>query len=221
MYYSRVTDRLYGRVSRLFLTPLLQAFIRVAGHHPLLDFLVSFRYPLAGETALRTALATELPLGTSWSLEIGMLCELFRRADPREICQVDGGTGYDHRHHPLSEGGALVRMAEEIAGVLFEQLAMEGVNVTPQFRASVARAFEDEAALALRRSRSLAVINGLPFDEAAESGIIAALAAELARGPAAPPPALPSWTTLAAEEPEWVERFRAAVDLASSASNPR
>jgi glucosyl-3-phosphoglycerate synthase len=111
MYYSRVTDRLYGRVSRLFLTPLLQAFIRVAGHHPLLDFLASFRYPLAGETALRTALAAELPLGASWSLEIGMLCEVFRRADPREICQVDGGTGYDHRHHPLSEGGALLRMA--------------------------------------------------------------------------------------------------------------
>jgi glucosyl-3-phosphoglycerate synthase len=155
----------------------------VAGHHPLLDFLVSFRYPLAGETALRTALAAELPLAASWSLEIGMLCELFRRADPREICQVDGGTGYDHRHHPLSEGGALVRMAEEIAGVLFEQLAMEGVNVTPRFRASVARAFADEAALALRRSRSLAVINGLPFDEAAESGIIAALARSLLAAP--------------------------------------
>src|SRR5204863_692618 len=52
MYYSRVTDRLYGRVSRLFLAPLLHAVVRVAGHQPLVDYLLSFRYPLAGEVAL-------------------------------------------------------------------------------------------------------------------------------------------------------------------------
>jgi glucosyl-3-phosphoglycerate synthase len=217
MYYSRVTDRLYGRVSRLFLTPLLQAFTRVAGHHPLLDFLISFRYPLAGETALTTALAAELPLGQSWSLEIGMLCELFRRADPREICQVDGGTGYDHRHHPLSEGGALAQMAQDIAGALFAQLAQEGLNVTAQLRVSVAAAFRDEAALALRRSRSLAAINGLPFDEATEREIVEALSAELSKPSAAVPSLLPSWATLMQQEPEWVEQFRAAVAHDSTA----
>ncbi|MEI9895831.1 MAG: hypothetical protein WDN28_18600 [Chthoniobacter sp.] len=61
MYYSRVTDRLYGRVSRLFLAPLLHAVVRVAGHQPLVDFLLSFRYPLAGEVAFTRELAAELP----------------------------------------------------------------------------------------------------------------------------------------------------------------
>ena len=62
MYYSRVTDRLYGRVSRLFLTPLLQAIVRVTGHQPLLDFLQSFRYPLAGECVITRELAAALPI---------------------------------------------------------------------------------------------------------------------------------------------------------------
>ena len=74
MYYSRVTDRLYGRVSRLFLAPLLHALLRVAGHQPLLDFLLSFRYPLAGEVALTRELATTLPASSGWGLEIGSVC---------------------------------------------------------------------------------------------------------------------------------------------------
>ena len=51
-YYSRVTDRLHGRVTRLFMTPLLRSLQRLAGPHPFLTFLDSFRYPLAGEIAM-------------------------------------------------------------------------------------------------------------------------------------------------------------------------
>ena len=36
-------------------------------------------------------LAAALPVSSGWGLEIGQLCEVFRRADPREVCQVDGG----------------------------------------------------------------------------------------------------------------------------------
>ena len=125
MYYSRVTDRLYGRVSRLFLAPLLHAIVRVAGHQPLVDFLLSFRYPLAGEVALTRELAATLPASSGWGLEIGQLCEVFRRVDPREVCQVDGGAGYDHKHQPAAT--ALAGMAAEIARELFAQLAAEGL----------------------------------------------------------------------------------------------
>ena len=41
-YYSRVTDRLHGRVTRLFMTPLLQAMKAVLGPIPLLEYLGSF-----------------------------------------------------------------------------------------------------------------------------------------------------------------------------------
>lgn len=178
MYYSRVTDRLYGRVSRLFLAPLLHAIVRVAGHHPLVDFLLSFRYPLAGEVALTRELAAALPASDGWGLEIGQLCEVFRRVDPREVCQVDGGPGYDHKHQPAAT--ALAAMTAEIARELFAQLAAEGLANDAGFHAAVAGAYRREAEHALRRSASLALINGLPFDEGAERAIVEAFAERLA-----------------------------------------
>lgn len=180
MYYSRVTDRLYGRVSRLFLAPFLHAVVRVAGHQPLVDFLLSFRYPLAGEVALTRELAAVLPVSSGWGLEIGQLCEVFRRVDPREVCQVDGGAGYDHKHQPAAT--ALVEMVAEIARELFSQLAAEGLANDAAFQTAVAAAYCREAAHALRRSASLALINGLPFDETAEKAIVETFAARLAPG---------------------------------------
>ncbi|MEA3208393.1 MAG: glucosyl-3-phosphoglycerate synthase [Chthoniobacter sp.] len=177
MYYSRVTDRLYGRVSRLFVAPLLHAVRRVAGHLPLLDFLLSFRYPLAGEVALTRELAATLPVSAGWGLEIGQLCELFRRVDPREVCQVGGGADYDHKHQPAAT--ALASMAAEIARELFTQLATEGLSPDAAFRAAIAQAYRREAAFALRTSAGLALINGLPFDALAERAIVENFAALL------------------------------------------
>lgn len=173
-YYSRVTDRLYGRVSRLFLAPLLHAVVRTAGHHPLVDFLLSFRYPLAGEIALTRELATQLPAATGWNVELSHLCEVFRRVDPREVCQVDGGPAYDHKHQPAAT--ALASMAAEIARELFAQLAIEGLALDP---AAIVRAYRREAAHALRRSAALARINALPFDPDAEREIVEHFATQL------------------------------------------
>lgn len=176
-YYSRVTDRLYGRVSRLFLAPLLHAVVRVAGHLPLVDFLLSFRYPLAGEVAFTRELGAELPPASGWNIELSHLCEIFRRVDPRDVCQVDGGTGYDHKHQPV--GTALAGMAAEIARELFAQLGTEGVNTDATFRSAVGRAYRREAAHALRRSAALARINALPFDLATEQNIVEGFATRL------------------------------------------
>ena len=177
MYYPRVTDRLYGRVSRLFLAPLLHALLRVAGHQPLLDFLLSFRYPLSGEVAMTRATAAALRLAPGYGLEIGQLCEVFRHLDPRTVCQVDGGAGYDHKHQPAAT--ALAQMAAEIAAELFRQCATEGLPSDAAFRATVATAYRREAALALQRSASLALINDLPFDETGETEMVAHFATQL------------------------------------------
>jgi glucosyl-3-phosphoglycerate synthase len=166
-YYSRVTDRLYGRVSRLFFSPLLHAVVRVAGHHPLVDFLISFRYPLAGEVALTRELAAQLPIARGWNVELSHLCEVFRRVDPREVCQVDGGTGYDHKHQPATT--ALAGMAREIARELFAQLRTEGIALDP---GALTGAYRREASHALRRSAALAKINRIPFDTVAERSIV-------------------------------------------------
>jgi glucosyl-3-phosphoglycerate synthase len=177
-YYSRATDRLYGRVSRLFLAPLLHALVRVAGHQPLIGFLLSFRYPLAGEVAMTSELARSLPMMNGWGLELGQLCEVFRRVDPRECCQVDGGSGYDHKHQPATP--ALTEMAAEIARELFRQAALEGIGDTPAFHLAVREAYRREGEFALHRSASLALINGLPFDCVAESALVEMFAQQLA-----------------------------------------
>jgi glucosyl-3-phosphoglycerate synthase len=177
-YYSRATDRLYGRVTRLFLSPLLHACIRVAGHHPLLDFLLSFRYPLAGEIALSTRAAAMLPVSPGWGLELSMLCDAFRQLDPRNVCQVDGGSGYDHKHQPATT--SLAEMSGQLAAELFRQLAAEGLPSKSEFRSAIAAAYQREAAHALRRSAALAKINALPYDAAAEEVAVAAFHARLA-----------------------------------------
>jgi glucosyl-3-phosphoglycerate synthase len=204
MFYSRATDRLYGRVSRLFFAPLLHAIVRLHGHQPLIEFLLSFRYPLAGECALTRELASQLPLNNGWGLETGMLCELFRHVDPRQVAQVDGGSGYDHKHQPAA--GALETMSAEIARTLFVHLAGEGLALNAEFLATVTAAYRREATLAVRRSANLALINGLSFDQEVELGIVERFAAQLENiYPGEPPaPALPSWSTLKRTEPEWV-----------------
>ena len=77
-YYGRVTDRLYGRVTRLFMTPLLRAMKSVLGPLPLLDYLDSFRYPLAGECSMTTDLVRINRIPSDWGLEVGVLAEVFR-----------------------------------------------------------------------------------------------------------------------------------------------
>ena len=216
MYYSRVTDRIYGRVSRLFLAPLLQALVRVVGHHPLLDFLLSFRYPLAGECALRRELAAAVSLRADWGLEIGMLCEVFRAIEPARVCQVDGGGNYDHRHHPLEteSGGGLGNMSAQIARALFDHIGGEGVRMDEGFAAAVQLSWRREAQEALRRYESLALMNSIPFDSAGEQQAVDVFSGALERASsqhAAPKAILPSWKRIASQAPDFVARFREAV----------
>lgn len=199
-YYPRVTDRIYGRVSRLFVAPLLQALVRAGGHLPLLDFLRAFRYPLAGECGLTLELARALPLETGWGLEIGMLCDLFRVADPRSVCQVDAGIRYDHKHQPLGDGrSGLVRMCGEIAQTLLAHLEAEGVRPGRALFEAIGTSFEREAAEAIRRSEALARINALRFARDQESAAVRLFSATLKEtlcgilGGTAPPASLPAW----------------------------
>lgn len=70
-YYSRVTDRLHGRVTRLFITPMIRSLQQLVGPHALLTFLDSFRYPLAGEFAMVRDLAWTNRIPGDWGLRSG------------------------------------------------------------------------------------------------------------------------------------------------------
>jgi glucosyl-3-phosphoglycerate synthase len=206
MYYSRVTDRLYGRVSRLFFAPLLLSLIHVAGHHPLLDFLQSFRYPLSGECAFRASLASSLPVWEGWSLEVGMLTEVFRRLEPERVCQVDGGTGYDHKHQPAQTG--LHPMCLQIAETLLHQLATEGCRVDASFRQTLQRAQTRHALEAARRSAALAFLNAIPCNLEEEREAAQGFASTLRAGEpdhaSRNPAPLPSWDSVEKIRPELI-----------------
>ena len=77
-YYSRVTDRMHGRVTRLLITPLINALMKILGPLPLLQYLNSFRYPLSGEFSMVADLALINRIPADWGLEVGVLAEVFR-----------------------------------------------------------------------------------------------------------------------------------------------
>ena len=89
-YYARATDRMHGRVTRLFMTPLIRAALGMAPEAAFLKFLDSFRYPLAGEFAMRAELARVNRIPGDWGLEIGVLAEVFRNCATARVCQGPG-----------------------------------------------------------------------------------------------------------------------------------
>ena len=60
-YYPRYADnKLNGRVTRLLVTPLVKSLIMLFGKNEYLEFIDSFKYPLAGEYAFRMHLLREI-----------------------------------------------------------------------------------------------------------------------------------------------------------------
>ncbi|MFM7463980.1 MAG: glycosyl transferase [Cyanobium sp.] len=131
-FYPRISrEVMYGRVSRLFVTPLIRALRRCVPPSRYLEFLVSFRYPLAGECAMRISAARRLHLPSDWGMEIGVLTEVFRDYSTRQLCQVDIAAGYDHKHqvfdlHQSQPDRGLARMSRDITLSLFRGLASQG-----------------------------------------------------------------------------------------------
>ena len=135
-YYPRIADgSLNGRVTRLLVTPLLLSLEKTIGHQPYLDYLKAFRYPLAGEFAMRTHILPDIRIPWDWGLEIGVLSELWRNYSNNAICQVDISDAYDHKHQPLSQEDArqgLSRMSTDICKTVFRKLATDGVTFSQE-----------------------------------------------------------------------------------------
>ena len=68
-YYSRVADgKINGRVSRLLVTPLLRALMKTLGDMEYLDYMDSFRYPLAGELSFRRDVLNDILIASDGGL---------------------------------------------------------------------------------------------------------------------------------------------------------
>src|SRR5262245_34813562 len=166
-YYSRVTDRLHGRVTRLLMTPLIRSLQQLVGPHALLTFLDSFRYPLAGEFAMVRDLAWTNRIPGDWGLEIGVLAEVYRNCALRRICQADIADAYDHKHQTLSNTDAdtgLLKMCVDITKSLFRNLASEGVVLSDSVLKTLQATYLQSAQEAISRYENDAAINSLAFD---------------------------------------------------------
>ncbi len=166
-YYSRVSDQMHGRVTRLFFTPLIRSLQRLVGPHSLLTFLDSFRYPLAGEFAMVRDLAWINRVPGDWGLEVGVLSEVYRNCALRRICQVDIADAYDHKHQDLSAGdpnAGLLKMCVDITKALFRNLASEGLILSEGVLRTLQATYLQAAQEAIGRYEHDAAINSLRFD---------------------------------------------------------
>jgi glucosyl-3-phosphoglycerate synthase len=220
-YYARVTDRMHGRVTRLFMTPLIRALEGMAPGTGFLRFLDSFRYPLAGEFAMNISLARVNRIPSDWGLEVGVLAEIFRNCAVSRTCQVDLTDNYEHKHQALSQEDpkkGLSRMTTDIAKSLFGTLAAEGVAFTvDQFRSLEVR-YVRMAQDTISRYYADAVLNGLKFDRHSEELAVAAFVKSLrsaAEEFLAEPlgvPLIPNWNRVLAAIPEYFDLMKDAVD---------
>jgi glucosyl-3-phosphoglycerate synthase len=220
-YYARFSDRLHGRVTRLFVSPLLAAFTRLIGADPYIRYLASFRYPLSGEFTIQRDLASRMRLPSDWGLEIVTLFEALRHRAPVRICQVEIADRYDHKHRDLSASDTsrgLNRMAREVGTHLLRTLAAAGVVLAEGLLKSLIAAYQREAEDAVADSFAVAMINGLQYDrheEEIEVQVFAkALRESIGEFLADPsgPPLVPNWSRVWAGIPEAGPLLMGAVE---------
>ncbi len=220
-FYSRVTDRMHGRVTRLLITPLIRSIQQIIGPHPFLLFLDSFRYPLAGEFCMTTDMARVNRIPWDWGLEVGSLAEVYRNFSPRRVCQVDIAATYEHKHQALSaedpEKG-LMKMTVDICKSIFRTLASEGAVFSEGFFRSLSVSYLRNAEDTIMKYEADAAINGLLFDRHEEAKAVEAftraivMAAEAFRKNPLGTPLIPNWNRVTSAIPGIHDMLKKAVD---------
>ncbi len=220
-YYSRITDRLHGRVTRLFMTPMIRSLQSVVGPHPLLTFLDSFRYPLAGEFAMVRDLAWTNRIPGDWGLEVGVLAEVYRNCALRRICQADIADAYEHKHQALSgenPNEGLLKMCGDITKSLFRNLASEGVVLSEGALKTLRATYLQAAQEAISRYENDAAINSLRFDRHEERTAVEVflkgikLATESFLEDPLGVPMISNWSRVAHAVPDIFDRLMSAVE---------
>ncbi len=220
-YYSRVTDRMHGRVTRLLVTPLLRSLESLLGRHGFIDFLDSFRYPLSGEFCMVADMARVNRIPWDWGLEVGSLSEVYRNYSARRICQVDLSDNYEHKHQSLSAHNperGLLKMTVDICKSIFRTLASEGGIFSEAFFKSLAVTYLRNAEDTMVKYEADATINGLSFDRHEEAKAVEAFARGIAMASAAflqnplGTPLIPNWNRVLAAIPGISDMLVAAVD---------
>ncbi|MCM2679259.1 glycosyl transferase [Echinimonas agarilytica] len=221
-FYARVADgKLNGRVSRLLVTPLLLALKRIVGHSEYLEYMDSFKYPLAGEFSFRRDVLTDIRIPSDWGLEIGVLSEMHRNYSNNRLCQVDIAQIYDHKHQDLSiedANAGLSKMSIDITKALFRKLATQGETFSTEVFRSLKATYYRIALDFIEAYRNDAIINGLTVDIHNEEKAVEMFAQNIMTAGQhfleypMDTPFIPSWNRVISAMPDVLERLHTAVE---------
>jgi len=221
-YYARVTPtKIGGRVSRLFVTPLLRALKKVCGHNDFIEFLDGFRYPLAGEFSMRANVINDLRIPSDWGLEIGVLSEMQRNYANNRLCQVDIADIYDHKHQDLSLDDVdqgLSKMSTDIAKAIFRKLATNGEVFSSEKIRTIKATYFRMALDFVEIYHNDAFINGLSYDRHSEERAVELFAKNVMRGGEfflenpMETPFIPSWNRVISAVPNILDQLKIAVE---------
>lgn len=225
-YYSRVTSKMHGRVTRLFVTPLVRSLIKILGPLDFLTYIDSFRYALAGEFSMTADLARRNRIPGDWGLEVGMLSEVYRNCSKKRVCQVDLCENYEHKHQSLSREQAdsgLMKMSIDIAKTIFRTMASMGVELPDSLFKTLKAAYLRTAQDFLLKYTHDADINGLSFDRHEDAMAIEAfmdaieIAGEKYLEDPMGAPAIPNWNRVTSAIPGFFDNLMDAVEKDNSA----
>jgi len=224
-YYARVTDRMHGRVTRLFVTPLIRSLEKLLGFLPLLVYLDSFRYPLAGEFSMSADLARINRIPGDWGIEVETLSEVYRNCSLKRICQVELCETYEHKHQPLSAENpktGLMKMSIDIAKAIFRNLAIEGAPLSESLFNTLVVNYLRTAQDTIKQYHDDAAINGLFFDRHQETIMVEAFTKaiqiagkEFLDNPLYSP-LIPNWNRVTSAISDFLERLQAVVEEENS-----
>ena len=221
-YYPRVAnDKMNGRVARLLVFPLLTALEKTIGKSDYLEFMKSFKYPLAGEFSFRRNVLPELRISSDWGIEVGILSEMQRSFSPQNICQVDLADTYDHKHQVLSiddETKGLSRMSIDIIKTFIKKLATQGNTFSREKFRSLKATYYRSALDLIDIYRSDAVMNGLKFDSHTEEQAVELFAMNIMKAGEAfilnpmDTPFIPTWSRVKSAIPDFLGRLEKVVN---------
>ena len=221
-FYPRVAEgSINGRVCRLLVTPLLRSLKKIFGLDSYIEFLDSFRYPLAGEFSLRTDVINDIRIPSDWGLEIGVLSEMNRNYANNRLCQVDIADQYDHKHQVLSfddESRGLSKMSIDISKAIFRKLATTGVVFNTETFRTIKATYFRIALDFIETYNNDAAINGLGLDIHAEEKAVELFAENIMKAGLhfldhpMETPFIPSWTRITSAIPTVTAEFLSAVD---------
>ncbi|MEP1384425.1 MAG: glycosyl transferase [Paraglaciecola sp.] len=221
-YYARVAEgKINGRVSRLLVTPLIRALQKVVGHNEYLEYMDSFRYPLAGEFSFRRDVLNDIRIPSDWGLEIGVLSEMQRNYSHNRLCQADIAKTYDHKHQDLSadnENGGLSKMSIDITKALFRKLATQGETFTNETFRTLKATYYRIALDFVETYHNDAIMNGLNLDIHSEEKAVELFAGNIMTAGESfldnpmETPFIPSWNRVVSAMPDVLDELKDAVE---------